>query len=550
MPKSTAGSKSSKTPPGSSNPARAGGGGGRKKQPRPAKAKGPRAAPAGWSGIAAALALAAFSAFVALWWFHRHGYLLHYGDAVAHLNIARRLFDSRTPGYEQIGTVWLPLPHWIMSWFARDDGWWRTGLAGGIPAALCQTLAATFLFAAVRRAFSSTAAALVALLLFLWNPNSAYLGSIPMTEPFFALAFAALCYFTVAGSAVGAGLAACAGSLIRYDAWFVIPFVAARFLWSHGPRPALLFSVLAGAGPLYWFGHNAVYYGDPLEFYWGPWSAKAINQRAVDAGMARYPGDHNWWAALRQLRAAAWLDAGAPLAWLGLIGFLAILAVKRAWVLAGLLTLPVFFYWLSIYSSGTPIFVPHLYPHSYYNTRYGLAALPLFAVGAAALVAIAPGRLRAFAAITVMAASLSPWILYPRMETWVTWKESQVNSEARRAWTGEAAEFLRANYRGGGILASFGDQTGIFQQAGIPLVTTVHDGNSALFFAQVYGRPEHFLHARWIVALGGDAVSNAVRRARLRGPRYEVVKTIAVPNAPVVEIHRLVERFPRAALRP
>lgn len=546
MPKSTAGSKSSKTPPSSNSPAR---GGGRKQQKKAGKAKGPRAARAGWAGIAAAFVIAACSAAAAVWWFHRHGYLLYYGDAVAHLNIARRLFDSRTPGYEQIGTVWLPLPHWIMSWFARDDSWWRTGLAGAIPAALCQAAAATFLFAATRRAFASTAAALVAMLLFLWNPNSAYLGAIPMTEPFFALAFAALCYFTIAGSAVGAGLAACAGTLIRYDGWFVIPFVAGCFLVSRGLRPALLFSILASLGPLYWFGHNWIYYGDPLEFYRGPWSAKAINQRAVDAGMARYPGDHHWWAALRQFRAAAYLDAGGPLAWLGMAGILAML-VKRAWLFAGLLVLPVLFYWLSIYSSGTPIFVPHLYPHSYYNTRYGLAALPLLAVSAAALVSIAPSRLRTFAAIAVMAASLSPWILYPRMETWVTWKESQVNSEARRAWTREAAEFLRANYRGGGILASFGDQTGIFQQAGIPLVATVHDGNSALFFAQVYGRPEHFLHSRWVVTLAGDAVSNAIMRSRLRGPRYEVVKTIAVPNAPVVEIHRLAERFPKAATRP
>ena len=35
--------------------------------------------------------------------------ILLYGDAVAHINIARRVFDSRTPGPQQLGTVWLPL---------------------------------------------------------------------------------------------------------------------------------------------------------------------------------------------------------------------------------------------------------------------------------------------------------------------------------------------------------------------------------------------------------------------------------------------------------
>ena len=44
-----------------------------------------------------------------------------YGDAVAHINIARRVFDSRTPGLLQLGTVWLPLPHLLMIPFLISD---------------------------------------------------------------------------------------------------------------------------------------------------------------------------------------------------------------------------------------------------------------------------------------------------------------------------------------------------------------------------------------------------------------------------------------------
>jgi hypothetical protein len=36
----------------------------------------------------------------------------HY-DARAHLVVARRVFDSLTPGWQQIGAVWLPLPHML-----------------------------------------------------------------------------------------------------------------------------------------------------------------------------------------------------------------------------------------------------------------------------------------------------------------------------------------------------------------------------------------------------------------------------------------------------
>ena len=43
-------------------------------------------------------------------YYFQHNDLLLYGDAVAHINIARRVFDSQTPGLLQLGTVWLPLP--------------------------------------------------------------------------------------------------------------------------------------------------------------------------------------------------------------------------------------------------------------------------------------------------------------------------------------------------------------------------------------------------------------------------------------------------------
>src|ERR1700676_5354110 len=101
-------------------------------------------------GIAALLAIISITA--ASWCFGR-GYILYYGDAEAHMNIARRILDSRTPGPEQIGTGWLPLPHLLMIPFVARDDWWRTGLAGAIPSAGCFILAGAFLFAAARRAF-------------------------------------------------------------------------------------------------------------------------------------------------------------------------------------------------------------------------------------------------------------------------------------------------------------------------------------------------------------------------------------------------------------
>src|SRR5438876_11060527 len=73
---------------------------------------------------------------VAVIFYFRHGAILLYGDAVAHINIARRVFDSRTPGIFQLGTVWLPLPHLLDIPFIATDCMWRTGLGASIPSML------------------------------------------------------------------------------------------------------------------------------------------------------------------------------------------------------------------------------------------------------------------------------------------------------------------------------------------------------------------------------------------------------------------------------
>jgi hypothetical protein len=72
------------------------------------------------------LALLASCASVASFLYYaRQGDLLLYGDAVAHINIARRVFDSRTPGLLQLGTVWLPLPHLLMIPFVVSNSAWQ-----------------------------------------------------------------------------------------------------------------------------------------------------------------------------------------------------------------------------------------------------------------------------------------------------------------------------------------------------------------------------------------------------------------------------------------
>lgn len=491
-------------------------------------------------------ALAVWSG-VTLAWVARQGWTTWYGDAEAHLNIARRIVDSRTPGYEQIGTVWLPLPHALMAPLAARDDLWRSGLAGAIPPSVAFVAAGCFFYAALIRALGSRAAALAGVAALALNPNLLYLKSTPMTEAIWLGSLAALLYFTVRyrsspspANALFAGLTSLAGTLTRYEGWFLIPFVA-LYLLAAGDRrrwaAVSLYCALASAGPLYWLAHNWWLHGDPLEFYRGPYSARAIYERALADGMARYPGDRDWGQALVQLREAARLCAGWPLALMGAAGAAVGLVRRRFWLIA-LLALPPVFYWLSLYCGGTPIFVPHLWPRSYYNTRYGLAALPLLAAGVAAAVALAPRRARNWAAGLAVLTCAGWWVVQPRPDAWVCWKESQVNSEARRAWTRRAAEVLARERRPGeGVAACFGDLAGVFRQAGIPLRHMLHEGNGPAWLAAM-ARPDLFLREPWALVMTGDSVATALVRMGRTGPRYDLVHTINAKGGPVIQIWR------------
>jgi hypothetical protein len=512
----------------------------------PTSKTSPLVAPQGgapaWEYVAIAFVLLIIGVLAAMW-HHAHGYPLYYGDAESHLNTARRIIDSRTPGYDQIGSPWLPLPHVLMLPFVGNMDLWRTGMAGTIPGVACFVLAGTLLFAVARLILGGFAAGLAAALLFGLNPNILYLQATPMSEPVYLAMIAGVAFFAVRGNPVAAAMFSCGASLTRYEGWALIPVVVLVLLFTRGFRSAFLFGAIASIPPLYWLAHNWWYYGNALEFYNGPYSAKMIYQRAVEANMQRYPGDHDWPRALQYYRAAAKLCAGTALIWIGSLGFLAAI-VRRAWWALAILTVPAAFFVVSMYSSGTPIYVPNLWPNTYYNTRYGIAALPLLAFSGAAIVSLIPERWRISSVGVVLALALAPWVAHPGAESWITWKESEVNSVARRTWTTEAAGFFKENYhKGDGIFFSFGDLTGVLREAGIPLRESLYDGNNPHFAAAI-ARPDLFLWEGWALAVSGDQVSTALLKLGRAGVRYRCVKIVQVKGAPAIEIYRRVQPIP------
>ncbi len=478
-------------------------------------------------------------AALAALWSYSNGYILYYGDAQSHLNLSRSIIDSRTPGYDQLGTVWLPVLHAICLPFVSDLALWSSGLAGTIPVSICFIAAGLFFYYAARYAYDNRLAAGVVLACFVLNPNILYLATIPMTEIVFAAGLGGILFSlfrfrsTQSRNCLVLGIAASwFMSLTRYDGWFLIPFSSFAFAYfakRHRWQIFILFGAFAALAPLYWCAHNWWETANPLDFYNGPYSASAIQ-----AGRP-YPGYHDWLVAAHYYAKAGELCASWGLISLGCIG-LACATVKK--VLAPLLFLvliPIFYIW-SIHSSGLPIHVPQLWPHSYYNTRYGIAVVFLAAFAAGAVPLLLPGRFRRYGwAIPIIA--VLPWLVHPSPKNWICWKESQVNSDSRRVWTAAAANFFAAHYTPSeGILtmSGSGDMAGIFCRAGIPLSEALHEGNGPAWLAATT-RPDLFHPASWAVAQEGDKVWRALQKYP---GVYQLVMQIETKDDPALLIFR------------
>ena len=131
------------------------------------------------------IALMALTAgFLALAVSARQGYMLLYGDAVAHLGIARRIVDTNTPGIVQLGSPWLPLPHLLMLPFVSRMEWWQNGMAGAWPSLVCYVIAVVGVYRLARRMLPAQWA-FVAAAFFGLNANLLYLSTTAMNEPLF-----------------------------------------------------------------------------------------------------------------------------------------------------------------------------------------------------------------------------------------------------------------------------------------------------------------------------------------------------------------------------
>lgn len=514
------------------------------------------------------------SVFSFLFYFQR-GDVLLYGDAVAHLNIARRVFDSKTPGLLQLGTVWLPLPHLLMIPFLISDEMWRRGVGGSIPSMVAYVFGVIGMFRLVRGALSRDVepdgavrvAAWTAALVYAANPNLIYMQTTAMGEALYlALFLWAVVYFSefVRGDAKAltkCGWCLAAACLTRYDGWSLAVAVAAvvvlfslfsgnapgqRMLPFRVSRAAVVkFVLITAAAPSLWLAYNGIVYRNPLEFANGPYSAKAIERKTQGASNPGHPGSGNPLLAemyfLKSAEANLAENERLQRAWvlLAVVGMaVAALNYRRkssaagssppgAWVPLFLLLVPVPFYALSVAYGGVPVFIPAWWPFTHYNVRYGLQLLPAFAAALAILVHLALRserllpRLRTAFVLGILAfvtaSYASIWRTAP-----VSLKEAQVNMGTRNQLETQLAIWLQKLPPDTTLLMYVGDHVGALQQAGIPLKRVINEGNHRTWRqpADPEGMWEHALadpahYADYVVAFEGDSVWQAVRDRHL-----------------------------------
>ena len=469
------------------------------------------------------------------------GLMLLYGDAVAHLGIARRILDSRWPGLGQLGGVWLPLPHLLMLPFVQKMEWWQSGLAGAWPSLLCYIVSVVGCYKLARHMMPVTWA-FAATAFFALNPNLLYLSTTAMTEPLFLALLLWSVVVTVEGvqalgQAKGAATArsrmGIAGALTfamvftRYDGWIVgaVVWLVFAFAWGKSEakiratsRNAFLgLTLISLAGPLLWFWYNAHFAGDWLDFLRGPYSAAAIDKKTSPPGAKHYRGWHNpGWSLLfytrtAQVDAAFWETGFAVMA-AALVG--AWMVWKRHLHRAALLLwVPLPFYVYSVAWGSVPIFIPQLYPHSFYNSRYGMEMLPALAIFAAFTIMVVERRVRAWKpkvagwmlplTLVLVAVNLVMMI----RSTPLVLQEAQKNSATRIPFETSVAQQLRQAPAGAPILIDTSDHIGALQQAGIPLKQTLSPGDSDSFHRALAAPAES---AALVVSFGNDAVAKSV----------------------------------------
>jgi hypothetical protein len=467
-------------------------------------------------GLAGAIAFAAavVGALIA-WRYHALGLTLSHYDARGHLIVARRLADSITPGWQQIGAVWLPLPHLLNAIPVQIDAFYRSGVSAVALSIAEYALAAGAIAWIIQRLTGSALASVAGTAVFALNPNVLYLQSTPMTEPLLlattTVSVAMLMQWldqAVAPKAQmpevprRAGIAFALACLTRYEAWPVTVSALIAAAWARWRRGQPLASALRDVAAIAVYPAIAIVaFAIFSRVVVGAWFVGSDffvpeNKALGDPMMAA--AEIGWGA--RTL-------SGALLTWIGGIGVaiaVAIGLVSRT--RASALTV------LSLLGMAAIPWTAFLEGHPF-RIRYMVPLMAIEAIGAGIAAGIVPERrLRVACAIGLMVLAgreLRPFDASAPMVVEAQWDRPNQPLRAR------VTACIPQPLGGDKIMASMGSLGHYMQEAsrsGLAIRDFLHEGNGDIWLAALEG-PRPF--AAWILieekAEGGDMLALRAR---------------------------------------
>ncbi|WP_125566173.1 hypothetical protein [Nocardioides baekrokdamisoli] len=462
----------------------------------------------------------ALGAVASAWAVHR-GINMDYGDSMAHLTIARRIVDSKTPGLQQLGTVWLPLPHLLLLPLVMNLWLWHTGIAACILGSLCLGATSAGLYRIMARLDFDGIGRLVGLSILLTNLSLLYACTEALTEPVL-IACIVCCLAGLAGwtfaprrlsggeLSVFAGIPAAGAVLSRYEGWALVLSGALyvgivswrrRDTWRQILVCCFAFAVVPAASVGWWLAYNMAWYGNPLEFLTGPYSAAAFTQTFIQQGLLSTKGNLGLSTEV-YVEALVQTSGLVPM----LLGVLGALVMTVRWGLSNRALL----IWLAGTSSVFLLFSlttgQHIMvnpasapPGADYNNRYALSAVPWFALLTAFLVGSSRGFRRTRIAgsvviIALMVGQVAYWLGDPRDRLSVI----NEGESGHVAFVGvkAAATWLRTHYDGGDILMDeSSDKLAIAPVLGIPM-NQIYNRSSGAGFEEAIADPA--THVRWV----------------------------------------------------
>ncbi|GGC95675.1 hypothetical protein GCM10011512_23390 [Tersicoccus solisilvae] len=472
-------------------------------------------------GTAAVLVLAAVVGLAVCVYTTGNGSNLAYSDAQSHLTIARRLLDSKAPGFQQLGTVWLPVPHLLLAPFVQSLWLFSTGWAAALLGTLALMATTAALFRTAARLGLNRWGRWAAVLLLLTNPSVLYTYTTALTEPVLIMGLTAgtagLAHWAVSRRRVSAGeLAVFAGIpsagavLSRYEGWALVltgTVVVAVITWRRARTVretvtmAVAFAALPAAAVLWWLAYNWGVYGNPLEFMFGQYSAYAQQSGISTSGLLTTKGNLGltlWtyhWSLLETAGTAVLVAAlaGAVVAafrWRLGTETLLLAVAGSAWA----------FSLVSLYLGQTAINNDHSLPTTWWNNRFALTAMPLVALGVAtavdALTRRARWRLVAVPAVLALLIGQNAWFLADLGGRSAIVAEGEMSAASTTNSTA-AARWLHAHYDGGGILMDESARgNAILPTLGIPL-REIDNRAAGGSFERALADPA--AHDRWIL---------------------------------------------------